>query len=149
MPRPAAALAAWTAALRPGGVLTVCFWPKKVEKKGPWQRLVDLTAPSPAADGDWEAGLLEGAAAAGGGAVLQDLRIPHDMSWPDAEAFWEAMTRAGPWHARRLQHGDAHMEELRARFLGGGWAAERRRRPLRHTPSARLVVLRRGRGAAL
>lgn len=149
MARPRDVLATWTASLRPGGVLTVLFWPRAVEKEGPWRRLMDLT--QAAAGGkpaeDWEAGLLQSAEEAGG-VVVCDARISHSMEWESVDAFWEGMTRAGPWHSRRLQYGDEHMEELRAAFLQG-YGPDGGRQPLQHAPEARLIVLRRQRGAAL
>lgn len=34
------------------------------------------------------------------GAFFQDQRISHGMEWPSVAAFWDGMTRAGPWHRR-------------------------------------------------
>ncbi len=45
MPRPRDALAAWTHALAPGGVLVAAFWPTAVEETGPWARLVTIMPP--------------------------------------------------------------------------------------------------------
>lgn len=45
MPKPKDALAAWTAALAPGGVLVACFWPTMMEVEGPWRRLIDICPP--------------------------------------------------------------------------------------------------------
>lgn len=92
--------------LRPaGGACCVCFWPQQVEPAGPWQRLFELTAalsrqPQP----DWEAGIPgQALAAVPGVQVARDERVPHAMEWPSVDAFWQAMTRAGPWHRRGCQ----------------------------------------------
>eukprot|EP00955_Chlamydomonas_euryale_P043690 352673-Chlamydomonas_euryale.AAC.4 len=76
------------------------------------------------------------------------------MVWPSVESMWHVMTHGGPWHARRLAFGDAHMDALRSAYgralrdprhahacSGGGSGGEGR---VRHTPRARLLVLRRG-----
>lgn len=145
MPAPAQVLANWAAALQPGGACCVCFWPQQVEPAGPWQRLFELTAalsrqPQP----DWEAGIPgQALAAVPGVQVARDERVPHAMEWPSVDAFWQAMTRAGPWHSRLLQLGEERMEELRVQFMAGypDPAA-----PLGHRPEARLVCLQRGPG---
>ncbi|KAL4440261.1 hypothetical protein ABPG75_003262 [Micractinium tetrahymenae] len=143
MPAPGQVLANWVAALQPGGACCVCFWPQQVERAGPWQRLFDLTAalnrqPQP----DWEAGIPgQALAAINGVQLLRDERVVHAMEWPSAAAFWQAMTRAGPWHSRLLHFGEEHMEELRKLFMEG-YPDEAA--PLAHTPEARLVCLRRG-----
>lgn len=85
--------------LRPaGGACCVCFWPQQVEPRGPWQRLFELTAglsrqPQP----DWEAGI-PGLALAPDVQLVRDERVAHDMAWPSVAAFWQAITRDGPWH---------------------------------------------------
>lgn len=143
MPAPAQVLANWTRALSPGGVLSVCFWPLSVEEAGPWQRLTQLTAPArPAAD--WEAGI-PGEALAHGADLVRDERVQHGMEWASVGAFWEGMTRAGPWHSRLLAYGEQHMEDLRRQFMEAYPLPEagRAEEPLRHTPAARLVCLRR------
>lgn len=69
LPEPAGALANWTRALGPGGVLAVCFWPPTVEEEGPWKRLFDLTVGfKPHAD--WEDDI-PGAALGAGAELLQ------------------------------------------------------------------------------
>lgn len=141
MPAPVQVLANWAAALQPGGACCVCFWPQQVEARGPWQRLFELTAglsrqPQP----DWEAGI-PGLALAPDVQLVRDERVAHEMAWPSVAAFWQAMTRDGPWHSRLLHFGEAHMDELRVRFMAG-YPDESA--PLEHSPEARLVCLRRG-----
>lgn len=78
MPEPAAALANWTRALGPGGVLAVCFWPPTVEEEGPWKRLFELTVGfKPQAD--WEAEI-PAAALREGAKLLQVLRLPGELA---------------------------------------------------------------------
>ncbi|KAI7837870.1 hypothetical protein COHA_008357 [Chlorella ohadii] len=140
MPQPAAVLANWTQALAPGGVLCVCFWPQVVEERGPWQLLTALTA-SFRPQTEWEQGI-PGDALREGAQLLQDERISHDMEWPSVSSFWDGMTRAGPWHSRRLAFGDEHMEELRQKFMQQPEYSNSDA-PVQHTATARLVCLRR------
>lgn len=78
--------------------------------------------------------------------VVLDTTITHEMSWPNADDFWEIMTRSGPWYSRRVQLGDAYMEEAKERFMAAGKYSEsggESKMPLKHRPSARLIILRR------
>ncbi|PRW39171.1 Methyltransferase type 11 [Chlorella sorokiniana] len=140
MPQPAAVLANWTRALAPGGVLCVCYWPQIVEERGPWQLLTALTA-SFRPQTDWEQ-CIPGHALGEGAQLLQDERISHEMEWRSVSAFWDGMTRAGPWHSRRLAFGDEHMEELRQKFMEQPEYSDPAA-PVLHTATARLVCLRR------
>lgn len=64
----------------------------------------------------------------------------HVMEWPSAEQYWHVMTEGGPWNARKMQFGEDHMHDLKRRFMKlGGYQAES---PLKHSPAARLVVIR-------
>ena len=49
------------------------------------------------------------------------------------------MTRSGPWHAQRLRRGDEFVDGLRSEFEAKYEAGQ----PIVHTPSARLIVVRR------
>eukprot|EP00291_Cryptomonas_curvata_P021430 CAMPEP_0172166158 /NCGR_PEP_ID=MMETSP1050-20130122/8824_1 /TAXON_ID=233186 /ORGANISM="Cryptomonas curvata, Strain CCAP979/52" /LENGTH=256 /DNA_ID=CAMNT_0012836733 /DNA_START=100 /DNA_END=871 /DNA_ORIENTATION=+ len=139
MPRPAEVLAGWTRALGPDGVLCVCYWPKEVESEGPWRRMVEIDPPK-SQDEDWERDI-PGLAVAHGAEVLSDRRVSHTIEWSSVEAFWDAMTLAGPWNARLLRLGEERMSQLRDEFLrsyGNTPPA-----PLRHSPQARILVMRR------
>ncbi|KDD72762.1 hypothetical protein H632_c2930p0 [Helicosporidium sp. ATCC 50920] len=136
MPRPADVLASWAGALVPGGSAVVVFWPPVVEMQGPWQVLTDLTLGS-ASQADWQTDIPERALCQG--TVLQaDCLVQHAMHWASAKEFYDVMTRAGAWHARRMQYGDAHMAEVEAKFLT---ALSHSGSPLVHHPSARLIAL--------
>jgi hypothetical protein len=89
--------------------------------------------------------VLEDALHLGSAQVLLDTSITHEMSWPSVEDFWERMTRDGPWYSRRVQLGDAYMEEAKRRFISLGKDDERNseKMPLKHRPVARLIVLQR------
>ena len=63
------------------------------------------------------------------------------MIWPSVSAYWEAMTRGGPWNSRRLELGEERMEEVRKEYMTGVYADPDA--PLSHSPNARLMVLRR------
>ena len=75
----------------------MCYWPAQVEERGPRALLAQLTAPSRPPP-DWEVSVPGLAVAQGPCQLLHDQRAVHDMSWPSADVFWEAMTREGPWH---------------------------------------------------
>lgn len=77
------------------------------------------------------------------GVQLQlDKRIRHPFEWPSLARFWEVMTRGGPWCARRVAFGDAHMDELYVRFaaLYAECDGVREGEPLLLAPEARLLV---------
>ena len=145
LPDPVAAVTAWCQKLEPAGVAVVLFWPPGgVETEGPWatySRLLSSRVGSeerkqPTAVWDQE---LRSAAAAGGAEVLMDSALQHTMEWPDGDACFEAMSRGGPWHATRLRRGGEFMEIIKRDFL----AVHGPGVPLSHTPTARLMVLRR------
>ena len=142
LPDPAAALAAWVGSLAPEGLAIICFWPGTVEEAGPWARwgalLKDKLGSSKRGPDGWEAALVAAAEAAGG-EVLEDRLISHEMVWDSPGAFWEGMTRAGPWHAQRLRHSDGFVDGLREEFCSVYAADE----PVAHSPNARMIVVRR------
>ena len=141
LPDPAAALSTWVASLAPEGIAIVCFWPGSVEADGPWARwgslLKSKVGSSKRGPDGWEAALI-GAAEAVGGEVLEDRLIAHEMSWNSPTAFWEGMTRAGPWHAQRLRHSDEFVDGLREEFCEA-FAPDQ---PVTHSPHARMLVVR-------
>jgi hypothetical protein len=145
MPCPKEALAAWTKALAPGGVLVACFWPPGMEKDGPWRHLIDAFPPQKRATENWGDTVLENALQLGNTEVILDTTIAHEMTWPSVHDFWERMTRDGPWYSRRVQLGDAYMDEAKKRFLlAGKYSTDgAETTPLKHRPVARLIVLRR------
>lgn len=57
----------------------------------------------------------------------------------------QIMCTAGPWRARVIQYGEEHMEDVRQKFMAQ--CPEVHAKPLRHTPEARMIVLRREREA--
>ena len=147
-PGPARALAAWVRGLSPGGVAVVCFWPERAEATGPWavfEAALQADAPRAADAADAAASWAEDVTGTASrfADMLRNELIAHEMAWPSADEFWEVMTRGGPWAARRLKLGDAHMDGLKARWLAaGGFDA---RAPLAHSPCARHITLRRRR----
>jgi hypothetical protein len=143
MPCPKEALAAWTKALAPEGILVACFWPPGMEKEGPWRHLIDAFPAQKRTKENWDQTLLDNTLQLGNIKVILDTHISHEMSWDNPEEFWERMTRDGPWHSRRLQLGDGYMAEAKERFMLAGKYNERRPEPLIHRPAARLIVLRR------
>jgi SAM-dependent methyltransferase len=138
LPDPESALRSWVAALRPGGRLSVVFWPGDVETDGPFALLAEvLRAHMPRPDFSWE-GRLVAAATADGAVLERDDRPAHPMAHPDAAAFFDAFTRDGPLRPLANARGDAFMAQLREEFL--------RRAPVgewHHRPTARHLVLRR------
>ncbi len=144
LPDPVAAVASWCAQLEPGGVAVVCFWPPAgVEAEGPWATYANLVAARVGsserkqATVTWDAQLPAAAEAAGAEVVL-DAEPEHAMEWPDGDAIFEGMSRGGPWHATRLRRGDEFMEDIKREFLAVHPAGQ----IVRHTPHARLLVLR-------
>ncbi|NUO58156.1 MAG: class I SAM-dependent methyltransferase [Hamadaea sp.] len=134
LPDPAAALASWAGLLRPGGRLSVVFWPEIVEDDGPFalsRRALDRPAPL----GDDEGRLAEAITAAGA-VVTADREVSFVMEHPDAATVWAAMVDSGPLRAVALSSGEAVLAEAGRRFL----AAAPSDRPWRHTPRARLLT---------
>lgn len=140
LPDPAGALSAWVGSLATGGVAIVCFWPGTVEDDGPWARwgslLKSKVGSSKRGPDGWEMALV-GAVEAAGGEVLEDRLIAHEMSWDSPAAFWEGMTRAGPWHAQRLRHSDDFVDGLKEEFCEAYEATE----VVSHSPNARMLVV--------
>jgi SAM-dependent methyltransferase len=137
LPDPKTAMSNWTQALRPGGCLSVVYWPRKVEESGPFALLDEvLVNHRPPDDGLWEARLGEAVTAAGG-TVERDEYLSFPVSHPDAETFWDAFTHGGPLRALAIARGDRVMRGLREEFLRLGPANE-----WRHKPRARWIVAR-------
>ena len=104
LPDPSLALSRWVAALAPGGLLVVGFWPYDIEASGPFATFRRIVAARNAAASNqpdnqeppaWESALT--AACEGSGGVVEvDRHVTHAMRWESAERFWEAMTKHGP-----------------------------------------------------
>ena len=144
LPDPVEALKAWCTKLEPTGIAVICFWPPgSVEKSGPWQSYSELLAKHVGSSerkqssSVWDE-QLAAAAEAAGAEVRHDSLVEHTMEWPDGEAMWEGMTRAGPWTFTRLRRGDAFMNMIKSEFLESYPNGQ----VVRHTPHARLLVLR-------
>jgi SAM-dependent methyltransferase len=138
LPEPDGAVASWVAALRPGGRLSVVFWPTDPEADGPFALLNDVVREHfPRPDDSWER-LIAAAAAAPGAVVERDEECAHPMSHPNPAAFFDAFTRSGPLRPLVDARGEEFVGRLRAEFLrrapGGPW---------RHRPRARHLVVRR------
>ena len=144
LPDPDIALANWVAALRPGGCLSVVFWPRKVEEEGPFavldQVLVDHRPPDKT---PWESRLAKAVGAAGG-TLERDEYLSFPMSHPDAEhllgSVHKRRTTSQRWPSRVERRSCAVCVRT---FLDlaptGQW---------RHLPRARLIVARRPSGPA-
>ncbi len=153
MPQPAKTLGNWIKAVAPGGILAICYWPKVVEPEhGPWTRLMTLNFDSRTgstttkghvkqtqsySSSDWESSLLSEIYKEGG-MVCEDRLIQHTMVWENVDEFWEIMTRAGPWHARRVQIGEKGMETMKAKYMKFFESLDT---SLEHAPKARLLVI--------
>jgi SAM-dependent methyltransferase len=140
LPDPGAAIGSWAAALRPGGVLSVLFWPRDTEDDGPFARIGAVVGDHvPAGDDTWQDRLVPALVAAGT-VVERDEPVSHPMAHPDAAAFFDAHTRAGPMRPLVTARGEAFAGRLRAEFLRRSPAGE-----WHHRPSARhLVAVARG-----
>jgi SAM-dependent methyltransferase len=138
LPDPEAALGEWIRALRPGGRLSVVFWPSEVEQDGPYVLLDRVLAGlRPPGDDSWQA-RLGNAVTAAGATVERDEYRSFPMDHDDAATFWEAVTGGGHLHALAIARGAAFMGMVREEFLAlapdGPW---------RHSPRARWIVARR------
>jgi SAM-dependent methyltransferase len=136
LPEPDVAMGNWVSALRPGGVLSVVFWPDVIEADGPFAVLKQIE-PRSVATGDWQDRLAD--AVTGAGATIErDEYLAYPMSHADARSFWTAVTTAGPLRARAIARGETYMAEMRDNFLrlapDGQW---------NHQPRARFVFARR------
>jgi SAM-dependent methyltransferase len=137
LPDPERALRSWVAALRPGGRLSVVFWPGDIEADGPFALLAEvLRAHLPRPDFSWEGALV--AAATADGAVLEgDSRPAHPMTHPDPASFFDAYTRSGPLRPLADARGEAFVARLREEFVRRAPAGE-----WHHRPKARHLVVR-------
>jgi hypothetical protein len=114
-----------------------------------WSHIVIAAPPSVSHAPGWAVG--DGPPCA---QVLADRFEQHPIHWTSAEACWDAMTRAGPWHAMRLRRGDAFVDGMRDDFITAcgqlppgatGQSSESPQPgapPLTHAPRARILVLR-------
>jgi SAM-dependent methyltransferase len=141
LPEPDVAIRSWAAALRPGGRLSVVFWPEVTEVDGPFARIAAIVRaevpPADPGDRGWEE-KLRPALAAAGVVVERDDEPAYPISHPDAAAFFDAYTRSGPLRALADSRGAEFVERLRRRFLRDAPAGE-----WRHRPHARHLVARR------
>lgn len=134
LPDPAGALADWLAALRPGGRLSVVYWPPRTEPEGPFELLDTLVEQATGTARDDAVPLAERLAEAGA-VVERDEDVAHPISHPDAETFWTAMTDGGPLRRLALSRGEDFMTDLRGRFL-----AQAPSGPIEHRPTARWIL---------
>ncbi len=135
LPEPDAALRSWAGALRPGGWLSVVYWPHSTEPGGPFTVLSDvLREHVPAGDRSWEDRLLP---ALGDALLERDEPLSFPMVHPDADTFFTAHTRSGPMRPLANARGEAFIAALREEFLRRAPAGEWRHRPL-----ARHIVAR-------
>jgi SAM-dependent methyltransferase len=130
-------LGQWVGALRPGGRLSVVFWPPVVERDGPFALLGRVLA-GPPPDDAWQE-RLGAAITSTGGTVERDESRSFPMVHDDAATFWEAVTSGGHLHALAIARGDAFMRAVRREFLALAPAG-----PWHHRPRARWIVARRG-----
>lgn len=136
LPEPADAVRNWAAALRPGGRISVVYWPEHTETDGPFalQRQVVTRHTGGTSDRSWESEL--GTAVTAAGATLErDEPLSYEIRYAGAAEFWTAMTTAGPTRALAHARGDDFMSRLRDDFLAAAPAGE-----WSHHPRARLIV---------
>ncbi|MEU4604659.1 class I SAM-dependent methyltransferase [Kribbella sp. NPDC023972] len=132
LPDPETAIRSWFDALRPGGILSVVYWPEVTEDDGPFALVAKVIGEG--SDHSWEDRLV---------VVLDDAEIERDelvsypMTHPDAATYFDAANHAGSMRALALARGDAFIAQLREKYLKlapeGEWT---------HHPRARLIVVR-------
>lgn len=137
LPEPEVAIGSWAAALRPGGRMSVVYWPNSTELHGPFALMSDVLRPhTPAGDSSWEQRLVP-ALTAQGTVIERDELLSFTISHPSAAVCFDAHTRSGPLRPLASARGDAFMQQLRAEFLrrapAGAW---------HHQPRARHIVAR-------
>jgi SAM-dependent methyltransferase len=136
MPEPGHTIASWAAALRPGGRLSVIYWPQHTEVDGPFACIAEvLGSHVSSADASWERRLVPSLIAQGV-VVERDEQVSHPMVHPDAATFFDAHTCCGPLRPLVTARGNAFISQLREEFL--------RRAPVgewHHRPSARHIVV--------
>lgn len=137
LPEPDVAIRSWAAALRPGGRLSVVFWPGDTESDGPFARISKVVRRHvPRGDDSWEKRLVP-ALTIEGAVVERDERPAFPMSHPDAATFFDAHLRSGPLRPLAIARGEAFVARLREKFLRRSPAGE-----WHHLPRARHVVAR-------
>ena len=139
LPDPEAAIGEWTAALRPGGWLSVVFWPSRNDEDGPFaavDQVLEGHRPAGRAQA-WEDQLAQ-VITATGAIVERDEDVAHPMEHPDAATYWTEATTGGSMRALAATRGEAFMDARREEFLrlapSGPW---------RHRPRARWIVAHR------
>ncbi|CAM4005625.1 class I SAM-dependent methyltransferase [Nocardia ninae] len=135
LPEPDQAIQSWAAALRPGGRLSVVFWPTATETEGPFALLSKvLRAEVPAGDRSWEQRLAP-ALTTQGTCIERDEHLSYPMSHPDAATFFDTHTTSGPLRPLATARGATFIAQLRDEFLrrapSGAW---------HHQPRARHLV---------
>ncbi|GIG70638.1 class I SAM-dependent methyltransferase [Phytomonospora endophytica] len=141
LPDPAAAITDWTRALRPGGRLSVVYWPPRTETEGPFALMEDVLAKATGDTGREQATWhqdLSAAAVSGGLAVGRDETVHHVIEHPGAAAYWTAMTVDGPMRRMMMARGADFEAAASADFLRRAPAG-----PWRHRPGAGLIEGRR------
>lgn len=138
LPDPASGLRSWMAALVPGGVLSVIFWPQIIEEDGPfaWFRAAlmrHLPLPVPS----WETEL-HAALAQSGGHLQEDRTISHSMRHDSAADFLAAVLDSGPGRVLVERQGSTWTDLLRREFLAHTPSGS-----IAHMPAARHLVARR------
>jgi SAM-dependent methyltransferase len=141
LPHPDAALRSWVGALRPGGLLSVTFWPDVTETDGPFA-LLDEVAGEPGPGEPVSSELPDPpfgpVLTAAGATVLRDAARAYPITHPSAAAYFDAVTESGPLRALALRRGPAYIAELRERYLRQAPAGE-----WTHQPRAWHLLARR------
>ncbi|MFI6677629.1 class I SAM-dependent methyltransferase [Kribbella sp. NPDC050470] len=131
LPDPEAAIRSWTDALRPGGRLSVVYWPENTEDDGPFAAVAKAIGER--SDYSWEDRLLDGLDAV----VERDEFVAYPMTHPDAATYFDTSNHGGSMRALALARGDDYIAQLRQRYLEQAPAGE-----WTHHPRARLIVVR-------
>mmetsp|Transcript_15742 Transcript_15742/g.25442 ORF Transcript_15742/g.25442 Transcript_15742/m.25442 type:complete len:173 (-) Transcript_15742:252-770(-) len=120
LPSPIRAVRSWLNVIEPGGICVFIYWPPNSPKipggddANPfslWGELVKRKLGKQDKQDQWDENI-DKAIAAVGGEIVHDKFITHDICWKDSKDLFDGMSRAGPWHAMRLRHGDDFVDGL-------------------------------------
>ena len=148
LPKPISAVETWIDRTKENGICGFIYWPPNTpryeEDINPfdmWSDLVKskLGKQSTEECEPWDENIVSTITDAGGD-IISDKFITHDIRWENGQELFDGMSRAGPWHARRLVMGDAWVDDLGSELIEMFPPDN----PVCHKFTARMIIARRG-----